>query len=118
MQEYRMIEEVVCVYGDRDRALRMVERLCMGGATIEEACERLILMETTGNPVLSLEDLCEDEDALPVNTDHKKDYLDAGRYARERERAQAQAYRLMMKHHKAREVARFKRQKRIYGGLT
>lgn len=42
---------------------------------------------------------------------------EAARYARERERAQAQAYRLTMKHHKAREVARFKRQKRIYGGL-
>lgn len=38
-------------------------------------------------------------------------------YALERERAQVQAYRLTMKHHKAREVARFKRQKRIYGGL-
>ena len=117
MQEYRLIEEVIYILGDRNKALRLIESLCAGGALIEEACERLIMLASAGDPVIDFADLIEDAEDILIEKNHKQDWLDAARYARERERAQAQAYRLTMRHHKAREVARFKRQKRIYGGL-
>lgn len=117
MQEYRMIEEVIYVLGDRVKAPRLIEALCLSGASIEDVCERLIMLAGTGDRVIDFADLVEDTESIPDKRDDKNGWRDAARYARERERAQAQAYHLMMKHHKAREVARFKRQKRIYGGL-
>ena len=118
MQDYRLIEEVIYVLGDRGKTLRLIEALCTEGRSIEEVCERLIMLASAGDPVIDFTDLVEDAEDISIERDFKRDWREAGRYVREQERVRAQAYRLMMKHHKAREVARFKRQKRIYGGLT
>ena len=117
MQDYRLIEEVIYVLGNRGKALRLIEALCTEGRSIEEVCERLIMLESAGEPIIDFADLAEDAEDIPIERNFKRDWREAGRYAREQERARTQAYRLMMKHNKAREVARFKRQKRIYGGL-
>ena len=117
MQDYRLIEEVIYVLGDRGKALRLIEALCTEGRSIEEACECLIMLESAGDPVIDFAGLVEDAEDIPIQRNFKREWREAMCYAREQERARAQAYRLAMKHHKAREVARFKRQKRIYGGL-
>ena len=87
-----------------------------------EAVRALLAQEEADKTSQMLHEIMdlEDEKAaiLAIIKKHEqRERREAARYARERERARVQAYRLMMKHHKAREVMRFKRRKRIYGGL-
>ena len=55
---------------------------------------------------------------VPPKKDERRGWRAAARDANERECARAHAFRWTMKRHKAWEVMRFKRQKRVYGGLA
>ena len=54
---------------------------------------------------------------IPLEKDRRRDWRKAAQHTCERECARAHAFCMAMKKHKAREVARLKRQKRVYGGL-
>ena len=117
-EEIRLTETVVFVYGDRGEAKELIAAYCeQCGLSVEDACRLLISAVLDGGDVTELLKTADCEAPIAPQKAERDFWLETARYARERERAQAQAYRLMMKHHKAREVARFKRQKRIYGGL-
>lgn len=90
--------------------------------SIIEAAESLIWSEEAEAMARAMQEILDlarekEEIIILLKNFERREWRKAGRYAREQERARAQSYRQMMKNHKAREVARFKRQKRIYGGL-
>lgn len=87
------------------------------GISVDDACRAMLHDAIDGESFTDLIDAAEDREPIANQKNEKDFWRESARYTRELERARAQAYRLMMKHHKAREVMRFKRQKRIYGGL-
>lgn len=115
------------MYEEYDAALLEVARLSQTFGTayaesIIEAAESLIWSEEAEAMAVAMREILDlaiekEEIFILLKKWERRKWLDARRYARERERTQARAYRMTMKHHKVREVARFKRQKRIYGGL-
>lgn len=117
-EEIRLTETAVFVYGDRGEAKELIAAYCeQCGLSVEDACRLLISTVLDGGDVTALLCVADVETPVVIRKNEKDYWRDNAHYACERERARALAYRLTMKHHKAREVMRFKRQKRIYGGL-
>lgn len=117
------------MYGLKDYDAALLELACIaeafgtayGMSVIEaaEALQRLADFDTICGMMQEILDLESEKAATIVllKKCERREWREATRYACDRERTRAHAFRLTMKHHKAREVMRLRRHKKIYGGL-